>query len=218
MALYKERMSDGPHLLQHALAESALRVLRDEKSSPQLFRGAILRLTSLLTLEATRNLPVKQVEVKTPLTTTTGGTLACRVGIVPILRAGLCMVDPLLTMLPEAEVWHLGFYRDEETLKPVTYYEKLPPNAPVDVAYVLDPMLATGGSACAALANLKAWGVPELHFLGVLAAPEGVERVQREFPDVPIHIAALDEKLNDKGYIVPGLGDAGDRAFNAAAL
>lgn len=211
-------MKNTLHPLKHSLAENSLRVLRDETSTPQLFRGAILRLTSLLTLEATRKLPLKQVEVRTPLTTTLAGELDCRVGIVPILRAGLAMVDPLLTMLPEAEVWHLGFYRDERTLKPVRYYHKLPPDAPVDVAYVLDPMLATGGSACAALANLKKWGVPELHFLGVLAAPEGVRRVQREFPEVPIHIAALDEKLNDKGYIVPGLGDAGDRAFNAAAV
>ncbi|MDA3873950.1 MAG: uracil phosphoribosyltransferase [Kiritimatiellae bacterium] len=211
-------MNSSLHVLHHSLADHSIRILRDKDSNSELFRGAILRLTTLLTLEATRDLPLKQVEVHTPLTTTTGGQLDCRVGIVPILRAGLSMVDPLLTMLPEAEVWHLGFYRDEETLKPVTYYHKLPPNAAVDVAFVLDPMLATGGSACAALKNLKSWGVPKLHFLGILASPEGIERVNHEYPDVPIYICAIDEKLNDKGYIVPGLGDAGDRAFNATAV
>jgi len=206
------------HLLQHSLAENAIRVLRDKNSTPEQFRGAILRLTTLLTLDATRELPLREVIVETPITSTKAGILDCRVGIVPILRAGLSMVDPLLTMLPEAEIWHLGYCRDEETLKPVTYYDKLPPNAPVDVAYVLDPMLATGGSACAALHNLKNWGVPELHFLGILAAPEGVARVVSEFPDVSLHICCLDEKLNDQGYIIPGLGDAGDRAFNATAV
>lgn len=211
-------MQPSLHLLQHAIAENAIRVLRDKNSSPEQFRGAISRLTMLLTLDATRDLPLKKVEVETPITSALAGKLDCRVGIVPILRAGLSMVDPLLTMLPEAEIWHLGYFRDEETLKPVTYYDKLPPNAPVDVAYVLDPMLATGGSACAALANIKKWGVGEVHFLGILAAPEGVERVTQEFPDVPLHICCLDEKLNKQGYIVPGLGDAGDRAFNAAAL
>ncbi|WFB37629.1 uracil phosphoribosyltransferase [Kiritimatiellota bacterium B12222] len=206
------------YLQRHSLAENAIRVLRNQDSSPEQFRGAILRLTTLLTLDATRDLPLKQVEIQTPLTSTLAGMLDCRVGIVPILRAGLSMVDPLLSMLPEAEVWHLGYYRDEETLKPVTYYDKLPPNAPVDVAYVLDPMLATGGSACAALENLKKWGVKEIHFLGILAAPEGVKKVAEAFPDVALHICALDEKLNEQGYIVPGLGDAGDRAFNAAAV
>lgn len=211
-------MTPSLHLLKHALAENAIRVLRDKNSSPEQFRGAVLRLTTLLTLDATRDLPLRMVDIETPITRTRCGKLDCRVGIVPILRAGLSMVDPLLTILPEAEVWHLGYYRDEETLKPVTYYDKLPPNAPVDVAYVLDPMLATGGSACAALENLRKWGVKEMHFLGILAAPEGLARVASEFPQVQLHICALDEKLNDQGYIVPGLGDAGDRAFNAAAV
>ena len=206
------------HVLKHSLADNAIRVLRDQNSNSEQFRGAILRLTTLLTLDATRDLPLKQVEVVTPITTTHCGMLNCRVGIVPILRAGLSMVDPLLSMLPEAEVWHLGYARDEETLKPVTYYDKLPPNEPVDVAYVLDPMLATGGSACAALENLTKWGVPEIHFLGILAAPEGVKNVAENFPNVSMHVCAIDEKLDDRGYIVPGLGDAGDRAFNATAV
>jgi len=211
-------MSTSLHLLDHSLAGHALCTLRRTSSTPAEFRGAILRLTTLLTLEATRTLPLREVEIETPLCKTIGRTLDCRVGIVPILRAGLSMVDPLLTLLPNAEVWHLGYYRDEETLEPVTYYEKLPPNAPVDVAFVLDPMLATGGSARAALKQLKSWGVPRLHFLGVLGAPEGVSKVSETFPDVTIHLCALDERLNDQGYIVPGLGDAGDRAFNATAV
>jgi uracil phosphoribosyltransferase len=205
------------HVLQHALADHALCTLRDKHASSEEFRSAILRLTTLLTIEATRNLPLRPTTVETPLQETTAKVLNCRVGLIPILRAGLCMVDPLLHLLPQAEVWHLGFYRDEETLKPVTYYQKLPPDAPVDVAYVLDPMLATGGSACAALDTIANWGVSEIRFLGMLAAPEGIERVQNAHPSVPIHVAALDDHLNEQGYIVPGLGDAGDRAFNAAA-
>ena len=207
-------MSTPPTVLDHALADHAIRTLRDRHASPEQFRGAVLRLTTLLTLEATRNLPVREETVETPLTETTARVLDCRVGLVPILRAGLSMVDPLLTLLPEAEVWHLGFYRDEDTLKPVTYYQKLPPDSPVDVAFVLDPMLATGGSACAALRVLMDWGVKEVRFLGMLAAPEGIEQVRSSFPEVPLHLACVDERLNDSGYIVPGLGDAGDRAFN----
>lgn len=210
-------MNDNIHILKHALADHAIRTLRDKDASPEQFRGAILRLTTLLTAEVTRKLPMRDERVTTPLTETDARVLDCRVGVVPILRAGLCMVDPLLHLLPEAEVWHLGFYRDEETLQPVTYYHKLPPNAPVDVAYVLDPMLATGGSACAALDMLKKWGVPEIRFLGMLAAPEGIAKVQQHHPTVPLHLACVDDHLNDQGYIVPGLGDAGDRAFNAAA-
>lgn len=203
--------------LDHSLADHAIRVLRDRHASPEQFRGAILRLTTLLTVEATQRLPLRDERVQTPLVETDAKVLDCRVGVVPILRAGLSMVDPFLQLHPEAEVWHLGFYRDEETLKPVTYYQKLPPNAPVDVAYVLDPMLATGGSACAALDMVKKWGASEIRFLGILAAPEGIQTVQRLHPDVPIHVARVDDHLNEQGYIVPGLGDAGDRAFNAAA-
>ena len=210
-------MNPSVSVLDHSLADHALRTLRDKDASPEQFRSAILRLTTLLTIEATRSLPLRDETVQTPLQETAAKVLDCRVGLVPILRAGLCMVDPLLHLLPEAEVWHLGFYRDEETLKPVTYYQKLPPEAPVDVAFVLDPMLATGGSAIAALDTLADWGVSEIRFLGMLAAPEGIESVQAKYPQVPIHVACIDEYLNDQGYIVPGLGDAGDRAFNAAA-
>ncbi len=202
--------------LRHALAADALRTLRDRHTPPARFREAVRRLTALLVAEATRDLPTSPVEIETPLRKVMSRELTARIGIVPILRAGLSMVDPFLELLPHAEVWHLGFYRDEETLEPVAYYQKLPAGRPVDAAYVLDPMLATGGSACAALKDLQTWGVKETVFLGLLAAPEGIARVQAEFPDTRILLCAVDEKLNDQGYIVPGLGDAGDRAFNAA--
>jgi uracil phosphoribosyltransferase len=132
---------------------------------------------------------------------------------VPILRAGLGMVDPILDLIPTAHVWHLGLYRDHATLKPVTYYNKLPPEVDVDLCLVLDPMLATGGSAVAAVTVLKEWGASRIKFLGLIAAPEGVQALHQEHPDVPIHLAAIDDCLNDHGYIVPGLGDAGDRLF-----
>ena len=210
-------MDDSLFVCDHALAACSVGALRDRNTSPAGFRAALNRITMLLALQATRDLPMEEVEVETPITRTSAGRLSVRVGIVPILRAGLGMVEPVLTLLPEAEVWHLGLYRDEETLRPVTYYSKLPCHAPVDVALVLDPMLATGGSACAALEKLTEWGVRDMRFLGALAAPEGVARLRRDFPQVPIHVAALDEKLDENGYIVPGLGDAGDRAFNATA-
>lgn len=211
-------MDDTLFLCDHALAACSLSLLRDQHTRPAEFRAALDRITMLLALQATRDLPMKDIRVDTPIATTSGHCLAVRVGIVPILRAGLGMVDPVLTLLPEAEVWHLGLYRDEETLRPVTYYSKLPHNEPVDVALVLDPMLATGGSACAALEKLTEWGVKDMRFLGALAAPEGLRCLRERFPAVPIHIAALDEKLDENGYLVPGLGDAGDRAFNATAL
>ncbi|MCC5843131.1 MAG: uracil phosphoribosyltransferase [Verrucomicrobia bacterium] len=203
--------------LQHAIAADALRTLRDKQTTPCRFREAVRRLTTLLVAEATRSLETEPVDIQTPIQSTTAYELRSRIGIVPILRAGLSMVDPFLDLLPHAEVWHLGFYRDERTLQPVAYYQKLPAGRPVDVAFVLDPMLATGGSAIAALKDLKAWGVKQTCFLGLLAAPEGIERVQQTFPGTRILVCAIDERLNEQGYIVPGLGDAGDRAFNAAA-
>jgi uracil phosphoribosyltransferase len=210
-------MKEILQVCDHALAASSLAVLRNQETSPAAFRLAVRRITTLLTLQATQDLPTHTVTVETPLCATPVQQLAVRVGIVPILRAGLGMVEPVLDLLPEAEVWHLGLYRDEQTLEPVTYYAKLPPDTPVDVALVLDPMLATGGSACAAIEKITAWGVPDIRFLGILAAPEGVKRLQADYPGVPMHVAALDNHLNDQGYIVPGLGDAGDRTFNAIA-
>lgn len=165
-------------------------------------------------VEASRDLELEAVQVATPLTVTRGHRLAGRIGLVPILRAGLGMVEPVLQSLPVAEVWHLGFFRDEETLKPVTYYNKLPAGHSVDLAYILDPMLATGGSAIAAVDALRAWGVQKMKIMSLLAAPEGLDRVNAYCPEVPIHIAQVDECLNDRGFIVPGLGDAGDRLFN----
>jgi uracil phosphoribosyltransferase len=188
-------------------------VLRDEKTPPPQFRDAVHRLTVLAAVEATRTLPTRSTTVRTPLVETAAKELDVRIGIIPILRAGLSMVDPVLSLIPEAEVWHLGLFRDEQTLEPVTYYSKLPSERPVDVALVLDPMLATGGSAIAALDKLAGWGVQDLRFLGILAAPEGVAAVKAAHPDVPLYVASLDERLNDQGYIVPGLGDAGDRIF-----
>ena len=148
-----------------------------------------------------------------PLAPYAGHVLAERIGLVPILRAGLGMVEPIIDMIPTAHIWHLGLYRDHDTLQPVSYYNKLPPEVNIDVALVLDPMLATGGSASAAVTVLKQWGVKRITFLGLIAAPEGVALMQREHPDVPLYLAAIDEKLNDIGYIMPGLGDAGDRQF-----
>jgi len=204
-------------ILHHPLASDALRLLRDRHTPPSRFREAVRRLTTLLVAEATRGLPLENVRIETPLQPTSAQQLTSRIGIVPILRAGLSMVYPFLELLPDAEVWHLGFYRDEKTLQPVAYYQKLPAGRPVDVAFVLDPMLATGGSACAALKDLHKWGVKETIFLGLLAAPEGIQVVRKAYPDTRILVCAVDEKLNEHGYIVPGLGDAGDRAFNAAA-
>jgi uracil phosphoribosyltransferase len=140
-----------------------------------------------------------------------------RIGVVPILRAGLGMVDPILNLIPDAEVWHLGFYRDEKTLQPIEYYRKLPQGDPVDVSLVLDPMLATGGSAIAALEAVYAWGVKTVKLLAMIAAPEGVQRVHTQFPDTQLYVCAIDDRLNEHGYILPGLGDAGDRMFNARA-
>jgi uracil phosphoribosyltransferase len=167
----------------------------------------------MLMFEATRNLVTTAVEIETPLSPAGGQALEQSVGLVPILRAGLGMVDAALSLLPDAEVWHLGLYRDEETASPVHYYSKLAPGRPVDVAFVLDPMLATGGSAITAIEALQTWGVRSIQLVCVIASRYGVERVDREHPEVVIHAAAVDPTLNDRKFIVPGLGDAGDRAF-----
>ena len=163
--------------------------------------------------EALADARVAPVRVKTPIEETDGARLADRIGLVPILRAGLGMVDAMLELMPTAEVWHLGLFRDERTLRPVEYYNKLPDSATVDLCLILDPMLATGGSATAAIEVLKRWGATRIKLLNLIAAPEGVRAVHEAHPDVPIHAAALDRQLNEKGYIMPGLGDAGDRQF-----
>jgi uracil phosphoribosyltransferase len=196
-------------LVQHHLAR-----LRSVDTPPAEFLQLVRRLAALLAYEATSNLPTAPWRVRTPLCEMTAAQLHQRVALVPILRAGLGMVDPILDLLPDAEVWHLGVYRDEATATPVEYYSKLPRSQPVDVALVLDPMLATGGSATAALQGLSAWGVPRLKLVSILATPPGIAAVHAAFPAVEIYVAAIDPALNDQKFIVPGLGDAGDRSFN----
>ncbi|REJ90957.1 MAG: uracil phosphoribosyltransferase [Planctomycetota bacterium] len=204
----------GLHLLDHPLAKHHLTHVRSRDTQPGEFRRHVGELVKLLAFDATRDLRVRETTVITPLCETTGHVIDERVGLVPILRAGLGMVDPLLTLLPEAEVWHLGLYRDEQTARPVEYYRKLPEGNPVETAIVLDPMLATGGSALLALDALKKWGVARLKLLAVIASAPGVETVAQEFPEASIHVCVVDPELNDRKFIVPGLGDAGDRSFN----
>jgi uracil phosphoribosyltransferase len=204
------RVCDHP-LVRHQLAR-----LRAVGTRPPEFRRLVAGLARGLLWEAARDLAVRPVEVSTPLATTTGHELGEKVGLVPVLRAGLGMAEAMLDALPEAAVWHLGLYRDHATLKPVTYYNKLPPKPDMDRAFVLDPMLATGGSAIAAIDVLKGCGPLKVAFVGIIAAPEGVAALQAAHPDVPLYLAAIDSHLNDIGYIVPGLGDAGDRQFGTA--
>ena len=198
---------------QHPLVKHKLTLLRDQETKPKKFRELVREITLLLTYEATADLGVSEVNVETPMGTAVGYELADKIGLVPVLRAGLGMVNGIWEMMPGAEVWHIGLYRDEQTLKPVSYYNKLPTAPTVQVCLVLDPMLATGGSAVATVDILKRWGATRIKFVGLLAAPEGIAALQKSHPDVPIHIAKIDERLNDIGFIVPGLGDAGDRQF-----
>jgi uracil phosphoribosyltransferase len=197
----------------HPLVQHKLTLLRRSITEPKKFRELVRELTQFLFYEATLDLPLKPVEIETPLAQMEGRQIGAQLGLVPILRAGLGMVDPILDLIPTAHVWHLGLYRDHATLEPVTYYNKLPPEVEVDMCLVLDPMLATGGSAIAAVDILKRWGAAQIKFLGLIAAPEGVRALSTAHPDVPIYLAAVDDHLNEKGYIVPGLGDAGDRQF-----
>ena len=198
----------------HPLVAHHLTRLRDRHTPPAEFRQLVQRLAVLLAYEATSDLALREIEVETPLTRTGGSVLAERIGLVPILRAGLGMVDPILNLLPIAEVWHLGLYRDERTARPVEYYSKLPPTRPVDVALVLDPMLATGGSVGAALAALQRWGVRRVKVLALIASRAGIEAVREQFPAARIYVCAIDPQLDSRKFIVPGLGDAGDRIFN----
>jgi uracil phosphoribosyltransferase len=209
MALY---LSEHP-LIRHKVAE-----LRDVETGPKRFRELVRELSLLLGYEATRDLQGESRTVRTPLADAPGFRLDPTVGLIPILRAGLGMVDGLLELVPQAEVWHLGLYRDEETLRPIEYYNRLPTGRlpdrhPLQVCLLLDPMLATGGSAIAAVDVLKRWGSVRIKYLGLIAAPEGIQALSGAHPDVDLHVAAVDSHLNDQGYIVPGLGDAGDRQF-----
>ena len=198
---------------RHPLVLHKLTLLRTAATEPALFRTLVRDLTQVLFVEATADLRLEACEVQTPLANCAGHRLTDRVGLVPILRSGLGMVAPILEVMPEAVVWHLGLYRDHDTLQPVTYYNKLPGRLGLDLGLVLDPMLATGGSAIAAVEILKQHGVGRLKFLGLIAAPEGIEALRRAHPDVSIHVGVVDSHLNEVGYIVPGLGDAGDRQF-----
>jgi uracil phosphoribosyltransferase len=207
-------MRETVHVLNHPLAQSFLTDIRDKTSDRAIVRSRIRALSVLLFYEATRDLPQESMKVTTPLADTTGAHVGASVGLVPILRAGLGMVDGILEFLPEARVYHLGLFRDETTLEPVEYYSKFSGHKPVDIAFVLDPMLATGGSACVAVARLKSWGVKKIKYLGLIAAPEGIEKLSKAHPDVEIYLGAIDTHLNTRGYIVPGMGDAGDRQFS----
>ena len=201
------------HVSQHPAVRHKLGILRDEQTEPKKFREVVRELSWLLGYEALADARTRPLDVRTPIEVMAGEELADRIGLVPILRAGLGMVDAMLELMPTAQVWHLGLFRDERTLRPVEYYNKLPNSAAVDLCLILDPMLATGGSATAAIEVLKRWGAVRIKLVNLIAAPEGVEAVTTAHPDVEIYTAALDRQLNEKGYIMPGLGDAGDRQF-----
>ncbi|HLF25818.1 MAG TPA: uracil phosphoribosyltransferase [Anaerolineae bacterium] len=201
------------HVSTHPLVRHKLALLRDMRTEPKKFRELIREIAILLTYEATADLALAESSVTTPMGQAVGHELQEKIGLVPVLRAGLGMVEGVWEMMPAAEVWHIGLFRDERTLKPIEYYRKLPISPTVDVCLILDPMLATGGSAAATAAILKDWGAKRIKYVGIIAAPEGIQHFSAQHPDVPIHVGALDERLNDIGFIVPGLGDAGDRQF-----
>lgn len=217
---WRDRLSTPPaamppnlHVSNHPAILHKLAILRDERTEPKKFREVVRELSWLLGYEALADARIRELDVATPMETMRGHELADRIGLVPILRAGLGMVDAMLELMPTAQVWHLGLFRDERTLRPVEYYNKLPNSATVDLCLILDPMLATGGSATAAIEVLKRWGAVRIKLLNLIAAPEGVAAVAAAHPEVEIYAAALDRQLNEKGYILPGLGDAGDRQF-----
>ena len=200
--------------MDHPLLQHKLSILRDENTGVKDFREVVSEIATLMCYEATRDLPLEEVEIKTPITTAQFKTIAGKkLALVPVLRAGLGMVDGILTLIPTAKVGHIGLYRDPDTLEPVEYYCKMPNDIAEREVIILDPMLATGGSASAAIQFIKNYEVKNIKLMNIIAAPEGIQRVHHDHPDVDIYCAALDEKLNDHGYIVPGLGDAGDRIF-----
>ena len=201
-------------VLNHPMVKHNISILRNEKTSTKEFRELISEIAMLLCYEALKDANLEEMEVKTPITTTKGYKVnENNYAFVPILRAGMGMVDGVLKLMPTAKIGHIGLYRNEETLEPVKYYCKLPENIENKQVFLLDPMLATGGSGSAAISMLKKDGVKKIKFLSVIAAPEGIKKIQEDHPDVEIYCASLDEKLNDVGYIMPGLGDAGDRIY-----
>lgn len=209
-----KKYGSNVHIIDHPMIQHKLTILRDKNTGVKEFREVVGELALFMGYEVTRNLPLEDIEIETPICKTTSKVISGKkLGIVPILRAGLGMVDGLLSLVPTAKVGHIGLYRDPETLKPVEYYCKLPTDVAERELIVLDPMLATGGSAIAAITFLKEKGAQNIKLVNLLAAPEGIKAVVEAHPDIEIYIAAVDEKLNDHGYIVPGLGDAGDRLF-----
>ncbi len=200
-------------ILAHPLVKHRVTLMRDENTKPKQFRELVNEITEFLAIESLKDLRTREVRVKTPVAEATGVKVEDSIVIVPILRAGMGMLGAMLRVLPYAKVGVLGMQRDESTAEPVPYYAKVPPAKNDDLAIVIDPMLATGGSACDAFAQLKKLGYRRIVFLNLIAAPEGIDRVEREHPDVPVFTAAKDDGLNEKFYIVPGLGDAGDRIF-----
>ena len=201
-------------ILNHPMVKHKISILRNEKTSTKEFRELIGEIAMLLCYEALSDAKLEEIEVKTPITMTQGNKVnENNYAFVPILRAGMGMVDGVLKLMPNAKIGHIGLYRNEETLEPVKYYCKLPANIEQKEVFLLDPMLATGGSGSAAISMLKKDGVKKIKFLSIIAAPEGIEKIKENHPDVQIYCAALDEKLNDVGYITPGLGDAGDRIY-----
>jgi len=206
-------MAAQVHVSRHPLVQHALAELRDVGTPPEAFRALVRRLTQLVFAEATTDLRLDDIRIRTPMTECAAARLGESIGIAPVLRAGLGMVDPILEWAPDAKVLHLGMYRDPATCLPVPYYAKLHGQKPPDRCFLLDPMLATGGSAVAAVSMLKEWGAVHIACIAIIGAPEGVELLGTQHPDVPIFLAALDERLDERNYIVPGLGDAGDRQF-----
>jgi uracil phosphoribosyltransferase len=205
------------HVSRHPLIAHKITVLSDERTDHKTFRELARELTTLLLYEATTDLTLDEWQYRTPLEETTGSKVNLRIGLVPILRAGLGMVDAAVDLLPKAEVWHLGMYRDEETHTPVAYYNKLPDQCPDDLILVLDPMLATGGSAADALTVVKHWGAKWIKFVGLIAAPQGIRLLEQTHPDVELFVAKVDRDLDENKFIRPGLGDAGDRLFGTTA-
>ena len=202
------------HVLDHPLLQHKLSILRDKNTGVKEFRELVGEISALMCYEATRNLPTEEVQVETPITTATCKVLAGKkVAIVPILRAGLGMVDTMIDLIPSAKVGHIGLFRDPQTHEPVKYYCKMPPDISERQVFVVDPMLATGGSASAAITFIKEYGCKSITLMDIIAAPEGIEVIRREHPDVDIYVASVDERLNENAYIIPGLGDAGDRIF-----
>ena len=200
-------------VLDHALIKHKLTIMREEDTSTYIFKQNLDEIAKLMAYEVTRNVPLKEKKIKTPICETTGYELNQKIFLVPILRAGIGLVDGFRDIIPTAKIGHIGMYRDEKTLEPIEYYARFPKGMKDAIVIVTDPMLATGGSASAAITNIKKRGAQKILLVCLVGAPEGVARIQKEHPDVDITLAALDEGLNEKGYIVPGLGDAGDRLF-----